>query len=94
MKTLAAGFVSAALALFSAQPANAYGDAPWCLKANVGVGFVQEICDFRTFEGCAAERPHFGSSSFCVQNSRYLPYWNGNRPASEPQRRHLRKRKN
>ena len=67
--------------------ARAYGDAPWCLNMPLGGGSVAERCDFRTFEACNADR--ILSNAFCVQNSRYLPYWQGrgfDKPTRSPQK--------
>jgi len=64
-----AGFFST-----GAAPSFAYYEGPWCLKARLGRS-VAEICHFRTFEACLGERNFHGSTSFCVQNPRYLPYW-------------------
>jgi len=91
-KLMICGAVAAAAALLPNAPAHAYGDAPWCLKAPVARGAVSERCDFRTFESCAGERMSWGSSSFCVQNSRYLPYWQG-RFGQEPVAKASRKKK-
>ena len=63
----------AASALTGIKPSVAY-EGPWCLKAVVGRS-VFNICHFRTFEQCLGERSYYGGSSFCVQNSSYLPYW-------------------
>lgn len=57
--------------------ADAYYEGPWCLRANIGRGTISEICHFRTFEACAQERFNYGTTSFCGQNPRYLPYWQG-----------------
>jgi hypothetical protein len=62
-------------ALLPTSGAQAYGDAPWCLKISLGPGSVSERCEFRTFEACNADRTL--SNAFCIQNSRYLPYWQG-----------------
>lgn len=90
MRAILLAAAMAAIAFSSVSPARAYGNAPWCLKANVGVGVVTERCDFPNFETCGRERPAWGNSAFCVQNSRYLPYWQG-RFGDEPVRRPLRK---
>jgi hypothetical protein len=85
MKTLAAiGLVST---LGLASPAQAY-EGPWCAVVNLGIGSVQERCGMPTFEVCRREALAFGPSSFCRQNSRYLPYWGY---GAEP--RPLRKKK-
>jgi hypothetical protein len=73
--------------------ASAY-EGPWCLRASVGRGTVAEICHFATFEACARERFHYGSTSFCGQNPRYLPYWQGRGFGAEtapPPRRYKKK---
>ena len=75
--------VLAGVALFGVKPSAAY-EGPWCLKAVVGRS-VFNICHFRTFEQCLGERSYYGGSSFCVQNSSYLPYWR-NRGLSESRR--------
>lgn len=87
--------ISAALAagvLLPAAPAEAY-EGPWCVKANVGFRTVTEICHFRTFEACRDERSLWGSTAFCVQNSRYLPYWQGQGFREQPRRKLSRKAK-
>jgi hypothetical protein len=58
----------------------------------MGLGVAQEICHFRNFETCSAERPRWGSSAFCVQNARYLPYWQGRGFDQEPVRKHPTKK--
>jgi hypothetical protein len=83
----------AAIVFSSASPAHAYGDAPWCLKASIGLGVVSERCDFPTFETCRDERPMWGNGAFCVQNSRYLPYWQGRIGEEQASRKRLRKAK-
>src|SRR5712692_7037124 len=60
--------------LSGATPSFAYPEGPWCLKAMIGRS-ATNICHFRTFEQCLAERSFYGGSSFCGQNPRYLPYW-------------------
>jgi hypothetical protein len=82
------GALIAAL-LLPASGAQAYGDAPWCLNFSLGRGGAAERCEFRTFEGCSAERTL--GNSFCIQNSRYLPYWQG-RGYGEPQKISRKKR--
>ncbi len=79
-------------ALLPAGQARAY-DGPWCLKAPIGFGVVTERCHFRTFEACRGERAGLGGSAFCVQNSRFLPYWQGGSPDQEPRRKTSRKNK-
>jgi hypothetical protein len=74
-KLLWCGTVIAATLLLPASGARAHGDAPWCMNMPLGGGSVAERCDFRTFEACSADR--ILSNAFCVQNSRYLPYWQG-----------------
>jgi hypothetical protein len=80
----------AAAALFPASAAQAYGDSPWCLKYSLGRGSAAERCEYRTFEHCAGDRTLSGA--FCVQNSRYLPYWQG-RFGEQPTRKISRKKK-
>lgn len=70
-------FAALAAALLPAENAAAYSEGPWCLRASIGRGTVSEICHFRTFEACAQERLNWGTTSFCGQNPRYLPYWQG-----------------
>jgi hypothetical protein len=65
----------AAAAMLPASIAEAY-EGPWCLQANKGRS-VSQICHFRTFEACAQERVLYGTTSFCGQNPRFLPYWQG-----------------
>ncbi len=62
-----------AAALLPGGTAAAY-EGPWCMKANMGRS-VSERCHFTTFEACSAERSLNGSTAFCSQNPRYLPYW-------------------
>jgi hypothetical protein len=86
--------ICAALALGGLMPATtakAY-EGPWCLKANMGRS-VSEICHFRTFEACRDDRGHWGSTAFCTQNPRYLPYWQGRGFEQEPRRKLSRKKK-
>jgi hypothetical protein len=47
------------------------------MGASAGQGAVKEICHFRTFEACRNERSLWGTTAFCSQNPRYLPYWQG-----------------
>jgi hypothetical protein len=89
-KLILCGAVVAA-ALLPTSAAQAYGDAPWCLKTPLGRGTVSERCDFRTFENCSSERTL--SNAFCVQNSRYLPYWQGRGFGEEPVRKTTRRKK-
>ena len=79
----------AASALLPAAPARAYGDGPWCLKFSVGRG-VSERCDYSTFEACRGEG--LRGTSFCIQNSRYLPYWQGRGFDQQPRQTPLRKK--
>jgi len=89
MRKLLISTALAAWVLLPAAPAEAY-DGPWCVKASVGRS-VAEICHFRTFEACRDERSLWGSTAFCVQNSRYLPYWQGQGFDQEPRRKLSRK---
>ena len=57
-------------------PAKAQYEGPWCLQFSFGRSSA-ERCEFRTFEACAQERILMGTTAFCRQNSRYLPYWQG-----------------
>jgi hypothetical protein len=88
MRKLMVCAVMAAGALLPASAAEAY-EGPWCLMANTG-RTVSEICHFTTFEACRDERSLWGSTAFCVQNSRYLPYWQGRGFGEEPSRRSRR----
>jgi hypothetical protein len=74
-KLLFVGLLASA-ALLPVAPAAAQYEGPWCLNANQGRS-VTQICHFRTFEACANERTLYGTTSFCGQNPRYLPYWQG-----------------
>ena len=64
----------AVIALADVKPSAAY-EGPWCVKATIGRGGTVNICHFRTIEQCLQERTLWGSSAFCTQNARYLPYW-------------------
>ena len=57
-----------------AAPAAAEYEGPWCLQFNLGRSSA-ERCQFTTFEGCAQERILQGTTAFCHENPRYLPYW-------------------
>jgi hypothetical protein len=83
MRKLVLGGVLAAGTLLPAAPAEAY-EGPWCLRASVGRA-VAERCHFITFEACRAERSLWGSTAFCSQNPRYLPYWRGRFGEEPPQ---------
>jgi hypothetical protein len=65
----------AAIAFAGIKPSAAY-EGPWCVTASIGRS-VMNICHFRTIEQCLQERVLWGSTAFCVQNARYLPYWKG-----------------
>ena len=80
-----------AAALLPAAPAHAY-EGLWCMKANMGRA-VTERCHFRTFEACRDERSLWGSTAFCSQNPRYLPYWQGRGFDQEPSQKVSRKKK-
>ena len=82
----------ATMTLLPGEPARAQEEGLWCLKATVGRG-VGERCHFRTFEACRDERSLYGSTAFCSQNPRYLPYWQGRGFAEEPRRKASRKKK-
>ena len=88
-KLLVWGVLAAAMLL--PGPVRAQEEAPWCLKATVGRG-VGERCHFRTFEACREERTLYGTTAFCSQNPRYLPYWHG-RFGEEPRPKTVRKSK-
>jgi hypothetical protein len=89
-KLLLPGLLIAA-ALLPASPAAAH-EGPWCMKANMGRS-VTERCHFTTFEACNAERSLNGTTAFCSQNPRYLPYWQGRGFGEEPRRKLSRKTK-
>jgi hypothetical protein len=72
---LLGGLAIAATFTFAA-PAAAEYEGPWCMQFNNGRS-AAERCHFVTFEGCAQERIVQGSTAFCHQNPRYLPYWQG-----------------
>jgi hypothetical protein len=91
MRRLLIAAALTAAALLHVGPAAAV-EGTWCLRASVGRGAVTERCDFRTFEACRDERSFWGSSAFCTQNPRYLPYWQG-RFGEEPRRKVTRKSK-
>ena len=78
------GLLTAA-ALLPSINAEAY-EGPWCMRANAGFGSIAEICHFNTFEACRAERNHWGTTAFCSQNPRYLPYWQARGFGQEPDR--------
>jgi hypothetical protein len=67
-------FAVAVSTLAGATSGFAYYEGPWCMKGVAGRSVVN-ICHFRTIEQCLQERSLWGGSSFCVQNSNYLPYW-------------------
>jgi hypothetical protein len=90
-KLLWTGLLTAA-ALLPAANAEAY-EGPWCMRANAGRGSVTEICHFQSFEACRNERTLWGSTAFCSQNPRYLPYWQGRGFGQEPGRVMSRKKK-
>ncbi len=81
-KLLWAGVLTAA-ALLPPATAEAY-EGPWCMRGNAGFGSVAEICHFNTFEACREERSRWGTTAFCSQNPRYLPYWQGRGFGPEP----------
>ncbi|MCX7312052.1 MAG: DUF3551 domain-containing protein [Hyphomicrobiales bacterium] len=87
-KLLLAGLVCAA-ALLPAPSAEAH-EGLWCMRANMGRS-VSERCHFMTFEACSAERSLAGSTGFCSQNPRYLPYWQGRGYGAEPNRKVARR---
>lgn len=72
MRTFLLTAMVAALGLSGVAPSHAYND-PWCVKANLGGGWVRDICEFRTFEHCREERNFYGPTAFCVHNPRYIP---------------------
>ena len=77
------GLLTAAALLLAAN-AEAY-EGPWCMRGNLGRS-VAEICHFQTFEACSNERSLWGTTAFCSQNPRYLPYWQGRGFGPEPVR--------
>ena len=89
-KLLWTGLLTAA-ALLPAANAEAY-EGPWCMRASAGRS-VAEICHFQTFEACRNERSLWGTTAFCSQNPRYLPYWQGRGFGQEPGRTLSRKKK-
>ena len=91
MWNLLMGAALVAGAMAASAPAEAYPEGPWCLKANIGNGAVTERCYFGSFESCNAERGGWGSSAFCVQNARFLPYWQGRGIEPEPRRARFKK---
>jgi hypothetical protein len=82
---------SLAIAATFTAPAEAY-DGPWCLQFSQGRSSA-ERCSFPTFESCAQERILQGSTAFCRQNSRFLPYWQGRGFGPEQPVRVARKKK-
>ena len=87
LSAVAAGLlvVLAAMTLAS-QPAQAYGDAPWCAVLNTGMGEVQWDCTYDSIEAC---RPNVlgGNRGFCNPN----PAYHG--PAERAAPRHHRSRR-
>ena len=83
MRSLLTCAVLTLAGLMPAGTAEAY-EGPWCLKASVGRG-VSEICHYRTFEACRDDRGLWGTTAFCSQNPRYLPYWQGRGFDQQPQ---------
>ena len=73
------------------EPTSAY-EGLWCLRASMGRS-VSEQCHFTTFEACRNERSLWGTTAFCSQNPRYLPYWKGRGFGEEPPPKSLRKNK-
>jgi hypothetical protein len=91
MRKLLIGGALAAMTLLPMEPVQAQQEGPWCLQANIGRG-VGERCHFRTFEACRDERTLHGTTAFCTQNPRYLPYWQG-RFGETPQKVSRKKKK-
>jgi hypothetical protein len=89
-KFLWASALTAAL-LLPAATAEAY-EGPWCMRGNAGRS-VTEICHFQSFEACRNERTLWGTTAFCSQNPRYLPYWQARGFGQEPGRMLSRKKK-
>jgi hypothetical protein len=75
-KMVLLGGLTIAAAFTFAAPAAAEYEGPWCLQFNNGRSSA-ERCQFASFESCAQERILQGTTAFCRQNSRYLPYWQG-----------------
>ena len=74
MRKFLLGGLLTVVALLPTANAEAY-EGPWCMRANAGFGSIAEICHFQSFEACRNERSLWGSTAFCSQNPRYLPYW-------------------
>ena len=91
-KLVTSGALAAGL-LLPAAPALSYQEGPWCLKASIGNGTYAEICHFRSFEACRDERGAWGNSAFCVQNSRFLPYWQGRGIEPDSRRARIKKKR-
>ena len=72
-------------AMLPITTAEAY-EGPWCMRGSAGRGVVTEVCHFQSFEACRNERSLWGSTAFCSQNPRYLPYWQGRGFGEEPVR--------
>ena len=75
MKLVLLGSLAIAATFTFAAPAVAY-EGPWCLQFNLGRSSADR-CEFTNFEACAQERILQGTTAFCHQNPRYLPYWQG-----------------
>ena len=92
MRKFLLGAAMALAVLLPGKPVVAQIEGTWCLKYPHSPGGVGERCSFRSFEACRNERTLWGSTSFCVQNPGYLPYWQG-RFGEEPRRKVSRKKK-
>ena len=91
MKMALISILAIAATFTLAAPAEAYEGA-WCLQFNAGRS-SSERCSFATFEHCAQERVLQGTTAFCRQNSRFLPYWQGRGFGPEQPVRLAKKRK-
>ena len=67
------GAAVALLALGSAQPAQAGGNAPWCAVISTGFDNTVWDCRYRSIEHC---RPNViaGNRGFCVPNYATAPH--------------------
>ena len=62
-------------------------------RANVGPAPSRRSATSGRFEACRDERSLWGTTAFCSQNPRYLPYWQGRGFGQEPGRTLSRKKK-
>lgn len=77
----------AAILIFAAGNAHAYGDAPWCAVTNGGFD-VHYDCEYNSIEEC---RPHViaGNRGFCNQN----PYYQTSAKRRPPPHHNRRRRR-